>query len=163
MILVAFTFFHVLLSLTGLAAGFVAISSLIKAKPTDRWTDVFLWTTLATSVTGFMFPVHRFMPSHGVGILSVIDLGFAYFALYKHRLDGRWKRVFAISSVIALYFNVFVAIAQCFEHIKALKVLAPTQSEPPFLVAQLIALVVFIALGVIAERSARALSATLSM
>jgi len=163
MILGAFTYFHVLLSLTGLAAGFVAISGLIKAKPTDGWTDVFLWTTLATSVTGFMFPVHRFMPSHGVGILSVIDLGFAYFALYKRQLDEGSKRVFVISSVVALYFNVFVAIAQCFEHIKLLRILAPTQSEPPFLVAQLIALVIFIAVGVLAARSAHALPAKLSL
>jgi hypothetical protein len=95
-----------------------------------------------------MFPVQKFMPSHGVGILSLIVLGIAILARNRHRLEGGWRRTYVITALIALYFNVFVLIVQLFEKVPALKELAPTQTEPPFQVAQLTALVLFIALGV---------------
>lgn len=158
MILGAFTLFHVVLSLIGLGTGFVVIARTVTAKPSDRWTDVFLWTTLATSLTGFLFPVHQFLPSHGVGILSVIDLTIAFLARTRIQRSVAWRRSFAISCVVALYFNVFVAIAQAFKHIPALEPLAPRQTEPPFLAAQLAALVLFIALGFISTRNARVIS-----
>jgi len=154
----ALTLFHVVISLIGLVAGFIVLFSFIVSKPMMWWTAVFLWATLATSLTGFLIPVHRFLPSHAVGILSIVVLGFAFLAQYGFHLSGIWQRVFVIASTIALYFNSFVTIVQCFKHIPALHALAPTQSEPPFLATQLIFLLLFIVLGVTATRRFRALA-----
>jgi hypothetical protein len=148
MILTAFTFFHVVISLIGIVSGFVVVFGLLASKRLDGWTAVFLTTTVATSVTGFFFPVHRFLPSHAVGILSLIVLGFAMLALYRFQLAGGWRRTYVISSIVALYFNVFVLIVQLFEKVPALKAIAPTQSEPPFQIAQLAALLFFVVVGI---------------
>jgi len=148
MILAAFTLFHVLLSLIGIGAGFVVVYGLLASKRYDGWTKLFLVTTVATSVTGFMFPVHKLLPSHIVGILSLIVLGLVILARYGFGLAGGWRRTYAITSVVALYFNFFVLIVQLFEKVPALKALAPTQSEPPFQIAQLAALLVFAFLAI---------------
>jgi len=148
MILNAFTLFHVLLSLVGIAAGLVVVFGLLGSKRLDGWTALFLTTTAATSVTGFFFPFHQFLPSHAVGILSLIVMGIAYIARYRSRLAGPWRRTYAITAVIALYFNVFVLIAQLFQKVPALKELAPTQSEPPFLITQLAVMLLFVILGI---------------
>jgi hypothetical protein len=148
MILSAFTFFHVALSLVGIGSGLIVVYGLLGSKRLDGWTATFLWTTVATSVTGFLFPVHQFLPSHGVGIISLILLTFAILARYRYRLAGGWRRTYVITAVIALYLNVFVLIVQLFEKVSALKALAPTQSEAPFQVTQLVALLLFTALTV---------------
>jgi uncharacterized membrane protein SirB2 len=57
-----------------------------------------------------------------------------------------------VGAVVALYFNVFVGVVQAFRKVSFLEPLAPTQSEPPFLVAQIVVLVIFIVLGIIAVR-----------
>src|SRR5439155_19368605 len=97
---------------------------------------IFLVTTVATSVTGFFLPFHRFMPSHGVAIISLLVLPLAIFALYGRHLAGAWRWIYVITAMIALYLNVFVLIVQAFMKIPALKAIAPTQSERPFLFAQ---------------------------
>src|SRR2546427_11095059 len=89
-----FTFFHVLLSLIGIVSGFVVVLDFIGGKRLDRWTTVFLATTALTSVTGFMFPVHHFMPSHAIGIISLLVLAPSIYALYVCRLAGPWRRGF---------------------------------------------------------------------
>lgn len=155
MILNALTLFHVVLSLVGIASGFVVVYGFLKSKYFKGWTSLFLATTVATSVTGFLFPFHHFLPSHGVGILSLIVLAIAIVALYRYRLAGGWRKTFAITSVIALYFNFFVLIVQLFMKVPALHDLAPTQSEPPFQIAQLVALVLFVVLGVLAAMKFR--------
>ncbi len=131
-----FTLVHVVLSLIGILSGFVVVFGLLSVKRLDGWTALFLVSTVATSVTGFLFPFHRFLPSHAVGILSLIVLGGAILARYALHLAGAWRRIYVVCAVIALYLNVFVLIVQLFEKIPALKAMAPTQSEPPFLVAQ---------------------------
>jgi len=68
-------FGHVALSLVGLATGFVVIWGMYNARPLDRWTAVFLATTLLTSLTGFLFPIHGFTPGIGLGIISLPVLG----------------------------------------------------------------------------------------
>jgi hypothetical protein len=148
MILTAFTLFHVALSLTGIGSGFVVVYGLLTSKRFDGWTALFLSTTVATSVTGFMFPVHHFLPSHGVGIVSLIVLAFAILARYRFQLEGRWRGTYAITAVVGLYLNFFVLIAQLFMKVPALKDLAPTQSEPPFQITQGVALLIFTALAV---------------
>src|ERR1035438_5602368 len=132
MILTAFTLFHVVLSVVGIASGFVVVYGLLTSKRLDGWTALFLTTTAATSVTGFMFPVHHFLPSHGVGIVSLIVLAFAILARYRYGLEGGWRRTYAITAVVGLYLNCFVLIVQLFMKLPSLKELAPTQSEPPF-------------------------------
>ena len=150
--LAVFTLFHVALSVVGILAGLVVVFELISAKRSKTWTSAFLVTTAATSVTGFLFPFHKFLPSHGVGIVSILVLAITVPAFYVFHLGGAWRRVYVIGSVIALYLNVFVLIAQFFMKIPALKVLAPTQSEPPFLGTQIVVMLIFVVLGVLATR-----------
>jgi hypothetical protein len=146
MILTAFTLFHVALSLVGIGSGLVVLYSLLASKWSSGWHTLFLITTVATSVTGFFFPAHRFLPSHAVGILSLAVLGIALLARYRFHLVGGWCRTYVITALIALYFNVFVLVVQMFEKIPALKALAPTQSEAPFKVSQLVVLFPFVVL-----------------
>jgi hypothetical protein len=123
---------------------------MLTAKRLDIWTAVFLLTTVLTSVTGFFFPFEHFMPSHAVGIMSLLAMVSAIFARYGRVLAGGWRTTYVIRAVISLYFNVFVPVAQSFDKVPPLKALAPTQSEPPFLVAQVLVLALFVALGIIA-------------
>jgi len=156
MLLSAFTIFHVALSLIGIASGFVVLYGLLQARQFAGWTKLFLTTTIATSVTGFFFPFRGFTPADGVGIVSLIVLGLAVLALYRFNLAGGWRRTYVITSVIALYLNFFVLIVQSFQKIPALNALAPTQSEPPFQITQLLALLAFIGLGIRAAIKFRA-------
>jgi hypothetical protein len=146
----ALTFAHVLLSLIGILAGLVVLFGLLTSRQLNGWTTVFIWSTVATSVTGFLFPFHRFLPSHAVGIISLIVLAVAIYALYGRHLAGAWRRVYAVTAMIALYLNVFVLIAQLFAKVPALKALAPTQTEAPFKEAQLAALIAFVVLTILA-------------
>lgn len=144
----AFTWLHTLLSLVGIGSGLVVVYGLLASKRLDVWTAIFLATTAATSVTGFLFPFHKFLPSHGVAILSLIILAIAILARYHYRLTGSWRRTYVITSIAALYLNVFVLILQLFLHVPLLKAAAPTQSEPLFQVTQLAALALFVFLAV---------------
>jgi hypothetical protein len=150
-----FTLVHVVLSLVGIFSGFVVVFGMLAAKRLDGWTALFFVTTVLTSVTGFLFPFHRFLPSHGVGIVSLIVLAVAILARYAFHLAGAWRRIYAVTAVMALYLNVFVLIAQAFQKVAALKAMAPTQSEPPFLVAQLIGMALFVVLTIFAARRFR--------
>jgi hypothetical protein len=145
-----FTLVHVVLSLIGILSGFVVVAGLLAAKRLDGWTALFVGSTVLTSVTGFFFPFHRFLPSHGVGILSLVVLAIAIVARYAFQLAGAWRRIYVVTAMVALCFNVFVLVVQLFLKVPALKTMAPTQSEPPFKVAQLGVFVVFLALTVLA-------------
>lgn len=150
--LAAYTLVHVVLSLIGIGSGFVVAYGLINGKRMDGWTSLFLVTTVATSATGFGFPVHELLPSHIIGTLSLIVLAFAIVARYRRRLAGAWNKTYVICAMIALYFNVFVLVVQAFRRVPALKALAPTQSEPPFAAVQLAVMVVFIVLTTLAVK-----------
>ncbi|MGH8572074.1 MAG: hypothetical protein ACREX8_05805, partial [Gammaproteobacteria bacterium] len=129
-----FTVIHVVLSIVGIIAGLVVAGGLVAGKRLDGWTGVFLATTVLTNVTGFGFPFVTFLPSHGVGILSLVVLPVVIIARYWKRLAGAWRGVYVVGAVFALYLNVFVLLAQLFLRLPALIVAAPTQREPPFLV-----------------------------
>jgi hypothetical protein len=118
-------------------------------------TAIFLITTVATNVTGFGFPFYKLLPSHVIGAISPVVLAIAIIARYARHLDGAWRRTYVVCPVIALYFNVFVLIVQLFEKVPALRALAPTQSEPPFLLAQVLVMVLFIVLGIFAAKGFR--------
>jgi len=147
-----FVLVHVLISLVGIVSGFVVVFGLLAAKRLDGWTSLFLTTTVLTSVTGFLLPAHKILPSHIVGAISLVVLAIAIFARYARHLEGGWRTSYVVSSVLALYFNVFVLVVQSFMKVPALKALAPTQSEPPFAIAQGLVLVLFIVLGIAAAK-----------
>ena len=150
MILRIYTIIHVLISLVGIFSGLIVMFGMLAGKRLDDWTRWFLITTVLTSVTGFFFPFHGFTPAIGVGIISLIVLAVAIFARYPRQLAGAWRWIYVACAVIALYFNVFVGVVQAFEKIPALKAMAPTQTEQPFKLAQLIVLTLFVVLGVAA-------------
>jgi hypothetical protein len=148
-----FTLVHVLLSLVGIFTGLVALFGMLTSRKADGWTALFLTTTALTSLTGFPFPRDHILPSHVVGVISLVVLAIAIFALYSRQLAGPWRWIYVVGSVVALYLNVFVAVVQAFLKVPTLNTLAPTQSEPPFVVAQAVVLLIFIVLGVLAVRS----------
>src|ERR1700736_545666 len=144
-----FTFIHVLLSLIGIAAGLIVALGLLASARLSGLTALFLATTVLTSATGFGFPFEGFKPSYVVGVISLVVLIVALYALYGRGLAGAWRPIYVIAAVIALYLNVFVLIVQAFMKIQPLKDLAPTQSEPPFTLTQGVVLVLFIAVAVV--------------
>jgi hypothetical protein len=145
-----FTLVHILISLVGIGSGFVVLIGMLSGKGLHRSTALFLGTTVATSVTGFGFPAAHVLPSHVVGVLSLLVLAAAIVARYPMHMAGRWRTVYVVGALIALYFNVFVLIVQSFLKVSALKALAPTQSEPPFLITQSVALIFFAAVTILA-------------
>ena len=152
MTLSTFTLFHVVLSLVGIATGLIVAYGLTTGKRFDGWTAIFLLFTVLTSVTGFLFPFTHLLPSHVVGILSLLMLAVAIFARYPRRLEGGWRRIYVICAMVALYLNCFVLVVQMFLKVPALHALAPKGNEPPFLIAQLALLAVFVPLTIVAVR-----------
>lgn len=147
-----FILLHVLISLAAIASGLAVAAAMLKARTPPAWTAVFLVSTVLTSVTGFLFPVPGLDPARLLGILSLVVLAAALFAFYGRRLAGPWRGIYVVSAVSALYFNAFVAVTQAFEKLGILHALAPTQKEPPFLLAQALLLAVAIGFGVAALR-----------
>ena len=152
MSLSAFTLFHVLLSLAGIGSGSIVVFGLIGGRRLNGWTAIFLVTTALTSLTGVLFPVEHLMPSHVLGFLSLAALSLAIAARYAFEFAGAWRWIYVVSSALALYFNCLVAFVQAFEKVPALKALAPTQKEPPFLVTQLVLLVLFVWITTLATK-----------
>ena len=150
MILHIYTIVHVLISLVGIFTGLIVLFGMLAGNRLDGWTEWFLITTVATSVTGFFFPFHGFTPAIALGIMSLIVLALAIFARYPRQLAGHWRWIYVVGAVIALYFNVFVGIVQSFEKIPALKAIAPTQTEQPFKLTQLLVLALFIVFAIAA-------------
>ena len=156
MSLSTFTLVHVLLSLIGIFAGLVVVSGFLKGRLLDGWNGIFLLTTILTSATGFLFHSAQFGPPHIVGIISLVLLGIAVAALYAFNLAGPWRWIYAATATLALYLNVFVGVVQAFQKVSFLQPLAPTQSEPPFAIAQGIVLLIFLAFTVLASKRLRA-------
>jgi len=159
----AFTQLHVIISLIAIISGILVAFGMLNARLMPGMTTLFLLLTVATSVTGFMFPtpvdaprvIGSLDPANVVGAISLIFLALAILALYAYKLTGSWRGVYVISAIIALYFNCFVLVAQSFQKISFLHALAPTQKEPPFAVAQAILLILFVGLGIAAFKKFR--------
>ena len=145
-----FTTVHVIISLLAIASGIVVLIGMLGSHRMQGLTALFLITTILTSVTGFLFPIHGFTPGLGTGIVSLVLLAVALYGLYGKGLVGTWRWIYVACAVSALYLNVLVLIVQSFQKVPKLQVLAPTQSEPPFLITQSAALVVFLIVGVVA-------------
>jgi hypothetical protein len=148
----AFTALHVVLSLIGIVTGFMVLFGMLASNRPPGWTALFLFTTTLTSVTGFLFHSTSFGPAHVLGVISLVVLAPVLLALYRYELAGSWRWIYAAGATIALYLNVFAGIAQAFQKLPFLKPLAPTQSEPPFVAAQLVVLAIFILLGIAAVK-----------
>jgi hypothetical protein len=148
-----FTTLHVILSLIGIASGLVVLIGMLAGRQLEGLTALFLATTVLTSVTGFFFPFTKLLPSHVLGVISLVVLAAALAALYVFELAGAWRWIYVAGALLALYLNVFVGVVQAFQKLSFLQPLAPTQSEPPFLVTQVAVLVIFVALGIVALRS----------
>jgi hypothetical protein len=147
-----YTLVHVLISLVGIASGLIVMFGFLTRKRLDSWTVLFLVTTVATSVTGFGFPFDRLLPSHKVGILSLVLLAIAIPARYVFHLRGPWRWIYVVGAAMALYLNVFVLVVQCFLKVPTLNALAPTQKEPPFQIVQLVVLLIFAGLTILAVK-----------
>jgi hypothetical protein len=152
MTLATFTAVHVVISLIGIASGLIVLYGMLTANRLDSLTALFLLTTVLTSATGFLFPFEKLLPSHIVGIISLVVLTVAVLARYARHMAGAWRWIYVVTALLALYFNVFVLVVQSFEKVPALKALAPTQSEPPFAVAQLLVLALFVVLAIFAVK-----------
>jgi hypothetical protein len=155
MSLATYTIVHVIISLVGIGSGLIVLFGLLNGKLLRPWNGLFLFTTVLTSVTGFFFPYTKITPGIILGILSLIALAITLFALYARHLSGGWRRTYAVSALIALYFNVFVLVVQLFEKVPAIHALAPTQAEPPFKIAQLLLLILTIVLITLAAKKFR--------
>jgi hypothetical protein len=155
MSLATYTIVHVIISLIGIGSGLIVLFGMLNGKLLSPWNGLFLLTTILTSVTGFFFPYTKLTPGIILGILSLIALAIALYALYAGHLSGGWRRTYAITALVALYFNVFVLVAQLFEKVPAIHALAPTQTEPPFKIAQLLLLILTIVLITLAAKKFR--------
>lgn len=155
----AFTTLHVLISLVAILAGLAVVAEMLRSRFPAALTGVFLATTVATSATGFLFHSKSIGPPHVVGAISLVVLAVALFAIYVRKLAGPWRRVYVGAAVLALYLNAFVGVVQAFAKLAPLKSLAPTQTEPPFLVAQVAVLLLFVVLGVLSATRPRPLLA----
>jgi hypothetical protein len=154
-----FTLVHVLISLVGIGTGLAVLADLLAGRHRPALVFAFLATTLATSLTGFLFPISVFTPALGFGVLSVIVLAVAGYALYARRLRGVWRPVYVVTALLALYLNLFVLVVQAFLKVPVLAELAPNGDEPPFAIAQGLLLVGMLAAGWLALRRFRPLAA----
>jgi hypothetical protein len=155
MTLQTFTAVHVVISLIAILAGFLVVVGFFGRKPLGSINTVFFTMTVLTSITGFMFPINGVTPGIVVGAISLAVLAIAGLALYARHLSGPWRSTYVITAMLALYFNVFVLIVQSFQKVPELKALAPTQSEPPFAITQVVVLCIFIALTILAVKKFR--------
>ena len=150
MILQIYTIIHTLISLAAIFSGLVVVFGMLAGDRLDVWTKWFLVTAVATTITGFFFPFHGFTPAIGLGIISLPFLALTIFARYPKHLAGPWRWIYVIGAVICLYFNLFVLVVQAFEKIPALHAMAPTQTESPFKLTQLVVLLLSTLLAIIA-------------
>ncbi len=150
-----YTVVHVLISLLGIASGLIVLYGLLTARRMDGWTGLFLATTVLTSVTGFGFPFDHLLPSHKVAIISLVMLAIAILARYALHFAGSWRWIYVVTAMISLYLNVFVLVFQLFEKVPALHAMAPKQSEPPFLIAQVVMMAIFVVFTILAVKRFR--------
>lgn len=149
MSLAMFTMVHVIISLVAIAAGVVVMFGMLGSKRMPGLTAIFLAFTILTSASGFLFPplvFEKLSPGHVIGILSLVLLAIACFALYYMKLAGAWRWIHALTAIVSLYLNVFVLVIQSFLKVPALHALAPSvpPAESPFAIVQGIVLVFFV-------------------
>ena len=138
---------HVALSLIEIPVGLVVVYGMLNNAHYSGWAALFLALAILTSITGFPLAPFGFDPPRAIGILTLVLLAAAVIALYVFKLSGMWRWIYVVTAVATLYLDCFVAVFQAFLKVPSIHALAPTQSEPPFLVSQLVVLAAFVALG----------------
>jgi hypothetical protein len=146
---------HVVLSLLGIATGLVVLFEMLRGRDLAAWTAAFLITTILTSATGFPLPPYGLDPPRIFGIVSLVLLALALAGLYAFKLRGSWRWVYVVTAIMALYLNCFVAVTQTFQKVAFFNALAPTQTEPPFAIAQVALLAIFVWLGFVSVKRFR--------
>jgi len=152
MSLATYTLIHVIISLIGIGSGLIVLFGMFGGKQFDGLTALFLVTTALTSLTGLGFPFEHITPGIILAILSLLILALTIPARYSFRMAGKWRAIYVVTAVIALYFNCVALVGQSFLKIPALHALAPTGHEPPFAIAEGILLVLFIGAGTLAVK-----------
>jgi len=150
-----FTMVHTFVSLIAIGFGLAVAVGMTKGISKRVWDIHFLVLTALTTITGFLFPFTGFLPSHAFGIMTLAALAVGIPALFLFRLAGRWRVAYIVTALFALYLNVFVLVVQIFLKIPAANALAPTQSEPPFAIAQTLVLAAFVYMGYLALKRFR--------
>src|SRR5437867_4731044 len=150
MILHIYTIIHTLISLIAIFTGLIVVFGMIGGKRLDGWTKWFLITAVLTTATGFFFPFRGVTPAIILGLITVPVLAITIYARYSRQLAGALRWIYVIGAVMSLYFNLFVLVVQLFEKVPALHAIAPTQTEPPFKLTQLVVLALFVLLGIVA-------------
>jgi hypothetical protein len=153
--IITLTLVHTIISIVAITAGLVVVGGLIAGVRIDGWTGIFLVTTALTSITGFFFPFDKLTGSQWIGIISLVVLPFVIAARYWYHLRGGWRGIYVVGTVLTLYLNFFVLMVQLFRRIPALLASAPKQTEPPFVLSQLLVLALFAWLGIAAFRRFR--------
>jgi hypothetical protein len=143
---------HVAISLIALVTGLIALIGWLTGNFSRGWTALFLVTLILTSVTGFPLPPFGLDPPRMVGILSLILLAIAVLAIYVFNVRAAWRWIFLVTAIAALYLDAFVGVIQAFAKLSFLHELAPNGSEPPFVIAQVVVLAIFVVLGFLALR-----------
>lgn len=151
----AFTILHVAISLAAIASSFVVMIGMTRNQRLEKWSAFCLTATALTSLTGFGFPIKGWTPGLAFGVITLFLLAAVYYARYRWWLIGPAREVYIVGCMISFYLNFVVLIVQSFQKIGFLHALAPTQSEPPFLIAQLVSLAAFLVLGVLSFRKFR--------
>jgi hypothetical protein len=149
MSLETFVLIHVVISLIAIVAGIIVMFGMLGSNRMPGLTAIFLLFTILTSASGFLIPPllsEKLLPSHMIGILSLVLLAIACIALYVMKLSGSWRWIYVLTALLSLYFNVFVLVIQSFLKIPVLTALAPGNppSGPVFAVVQGIVLVFFV-------------------
>src|ERR1700686_2672952 len=114
---------HVIISLIGIVAGLIVMFGMLGSNRMPGLTAIFLLFTILTSATGFLIPPllsEKLLPSHMIGILSLVLLAVACIALYGMKLAGAWRWIYAVTALLSLYLNVFVLIIPSFLKVPAL-------------------------------------------
>jgi hypothetical protein len=146
----AFTLLHTIISVIGLLSGLIVLGGMYGAQRLPGWTALFLLTTALPSITGFFFPNAKITPGQIFGAITLIVMVPTLIGLYGFHLRGAWRWIYTGGAVIVLYLNFFVLVAQLFAKVTVLQPLAPTQSEPPFLITEIVVLAIFVVLGILA-------------
>lgn len=143
-VLAVYTLIHVVLSLAAIVVGIPAITQMLRG--TTRTANVFWFfcLTTLTCLTGFGFPISSITPAHVLGVVTLGLLAISYFARSRSLASSRWRLAFLLTAIAAQYLNTFVLVVQSFQKISFLHSLAPTQSELPFIVAQLLTAALFV-------------------
>jgi hypothetical protein len=149
MSLATFTMVHVIISLIAIVSGILVLFGILGSSRMPGLTAIFLLFTILTSATGFLIPPllsEKLLPSHMIGILSLVLLAIACIALYGMQLAGAWRWIYAVTAMVSLYLNIFVLIIQGFLKVPSLTALAPGNppSGPVFAVVQGVVLLFFV-------------------